>query len=55
MGNWLAAAFDMLGTDKMTECHQTILQLALIIGTLISGWRVYWSGNAIAISLIKST
>jgi len=30
----------------MTECHQTILQTALIIGTSISAWRVIWSGYA---------
>jgi len=30
----------------VTECHQTILQTALIIGTSISGWRVIWSGYA---------
>jgi len=30
----------------VTECHQTILQTGLIIGTWISGWHVIWSGYA---------
>ena len=31
---------------EVLQCHQTILQPALIIGTLISGWHVNWSGYA---------
>jgi len=33
-------------TTNLSQCHQTILQPALIIGTLISCWHVNWSGNA---------
>jgi len=29
---------------NLSQCHQTILQPALIIGTSISAWRVIWSG-----------
>ena len=43
--NWLAHK-SCTGTTKESQCHQTILQPALIIGTSISGWRVNWSGYA---------